>query len=216
MYSFFVADEPPVPAWQGTPPRDPEAIKRLEDEYFRSDYDIGSMLRLLFNSAFFKEARFQKVKSPAESVAGILRLVGDFTVPRPGLNAVALSIRYMGQDLMNPPTVEGWHGGKEWVDSGTLLERINFSAEQTGKTSLPGVQAIIARLRSEGSIVSPERLIDHCLEMLGCYQLEKETRDRLVTLAHSEGELHTRPGEFDKRVGEMLQLIVSTTEYLFA
>ena len=37
MYNFFVADEPQVPAWQNTPPRDPEAIKMLEDEYFRSE-----------------------------------------------------------------------------------------------------------------------------------------------------------------------------------
>ena len=29
LYNFFVADEPGVPAWQGTPPRDPEAIKIL-------------------------------------------------------------------------------------------------------------------------------------------------------------------------------------------
>ena len=60
LYNFFVADEPQVPAWQNTPPRDPEAIKMLEDEYFRSNYNIRSMLRVLFNSDFFKEARFTK------------------------------------------------------------------------------------------------------------------------------------------------------------
>jgi uncharacterized protein (DUF1800 family) len=45
----------------------------LEDEYFRSNYEIRSMLRLLFNSDFFKGARFAKVKSPAEHVIGIGR-----------------------------------------------------------------------------------------------------------------------------------------------
>ena len=29
LYHFFVADEPPVPAWPYTPPRDPEAIEIL-------------------------------------------------------------------------------------------------------------------------------------------------------------------------------------------
>ena len=64
LYNFFVADEPQVPSWQDTAASDPEAIKTLEAEYFRSNYDIRCMLRILFNSDFFKDARFAKVKSP--------------------------------------------------------------------------------------------------------------------------------------------------------
>ena len=128
LYNFFVADEPQVPAWQDTAPGDPATIKLLEDEYFRTNYDIRSMLRVLFNSDAFKNARFSKVKSPTETVVGTMRLVGDFSVPKPGMNAMALNIRYMGQDLMNPPTVEGWHTGKEWIDGGTLnLSLIHIS-----------------------------------------------------------------------------------------
>ena len=48
----------------------------------------------------------------------------------------------MGQDLANPPTVEGWHTGKEWIDSGTLVERINFTADQMGNTNLPGIRPL--------------------------------------------------------------------------
>lgn len=142
LYNFFVADEPQVPAWKDTPPRDVAAIKLLEEEYFRSNYDISSMLRVLFNSDFFKNSQFEKVKSPAETVVGTMRLVGDYTTPKLGLNALTLTIRYMGQDLLNPPTVEGWHTGKEWIDSGTLVERINFTADQVGNTALPGVKTL--------------------------------------------------------------------------
>ena len=216
LYNFFVADEPQVPAWQITPPIDPVAIKMLEDEYFRSNYDIRSMMRLLFNSDFFKDARFAKVKSPTETVVGTMRLVGDFTSPKPGLNALALNIRYMGQDLMNPPTVEGWHTGKEWVDSGSLVERINFAADQVGNTNHPGIQTIISRLSSGSPTPSADGLIDGCLEMLGAYELTDETREQLVALVQSEGELRTDSEEFAPRVGRLLQSIVATTEYLFA
>jgi uncharacterized protein (DUF1800 family) len=216
LYNFFVADEPQVPAWQHTPPRDPEAIKMLEAEYFRSNYDIRSMLRLLFNADFFKNARFAKVKSPAETVVGTTRLVGDFAFPRPGFNALALNIRYMGQDLLNPPTVEGWHTGKEWIDSGTLVERINFTADYMGNVNLPGVRDIIARLQAEGPTLSPERLVDGCLELLGGYQLAPETRSELVALASAGGPLNTAAADFPRRVAQMLQSIVATTEYLFA
>src|SRR5256714_6743528 len=83
LYNFFVADDVQVPAWQNTPPRDPEAIKMLEDEYFRSNYDLRSMLRVLFNSDVFKNARFAKVKSPVEAVVGTTRLVGVSQLPSP-------------------------------------------------------------------------------------------------------------------------------------
>ena len=64
LYDYFVADEAQVPAWMDTPPRDPETIKMLEDEYFRSGYDIRSMLRLLFHSDAFKSAPLRQGEEP--------------------------------------------------------------------------------------------------------------------------------------------------------
>ena len=216
LYNFFVADDTQVPSWQDTPPRDPEAIKMLEDEYFRSGYEIRSVLRVLFNSEFFKNARFAKVKSPAEVVASTLKLVGDYTEPKPGLYHLSQEIKYMGQDLLNPPTVEGWHTGREWIDSGTLVERVNFAAEQLGDITSPGVRAIIDRLGSEGPTISPQRLVDGCLEMLGGYELAEDTHALMLEHAEKGGTLHTGTPEFAGRVGETLQLLVSTQEYLFA
>jgi uncharacterized protein (DUF1800 family) len=216
MYNFFVADEPPVPAWKDTPPGDPEAIKILEDEYFRSNYDMTFMLRVLFNSDFFKNARFTKIKSPAETVVGTMRLVGDYSFPKPGLDALTRNIRYMGQDLMNPPTVEGWHTGREWIDSGTLVERINFTADQVGNANHPGIKAIIQRLGGSGGTLTPERLLDGCLENLGSYQMAQATRTQLIELAGSEGEIRTDSERFPSQVTTMLQSIVATIEYLFA
>jgi uncharacterized protein (DUF1800 family) len=216
LYNFFVADDVQVPAWQNTPPQDPEAIKMLEDEYFRSNYDIRSMLRVLFNSDFFKNARFAKVKSPVEAVISTMRLVGDFTTPKPGLPAIVAEMRYMGQDLANPPTVEGWHTGKEWIDSGTLVERINFTADQMGNVNLPGVRTIINRLGSEGPTLSPERLVEGCLQLLGHYDIPDDTRTMLLEQARKGGELRTGTEDFAQRVGQTLQLIVATQEYLFA
>ena len=215
LYNFFVADEPQIPSWQETPPRDPEAIKMLEEEYFRSGCEIRSMLRVLFNSDFFKNARFARVKNPAEVVAGTLRLTGEFTRPEPGLYPISQEIRYMGQDLLNPPTVEGWHSGTEWIDSGTLVERLNFAAGQVGNTETPGVRAIIDRLGSEGPTISPERLLEGCLEMVGCYELTEDTNSMILDHAKQAGAVQTGTQEFTERVGQMLQFIVSTQEYQF-
>ena len=78
LYSYFVADELPVPEWPYNPPRDPEAIEQLVRAYFDSNYDISAVLRVLFNSGFFRsqDCWYTKVKSPVELVAGVLRLTG--------------------------------------------------------------------------------------------------------------------------------------------
>src|SRR6266852_4457181 len=41
---------------------------------------MRSVLRVLFNSDFFKNARYQHMKSPAEVVVGTLRLVGGHEI----------------------------------------------------------------------------------------------------------------------------------------
>ena len=72
----------------------------------------------------------------------------------------------MGQDLLNPPSVEGWHTGKEWIDTGCLVERINFAAQQVGDVRKPGVRFIVDRLRAAGPL-SPEGFVDTCLDLAG-------------------------------------------------
>lgn len=220
LYNFFVADEPQVPAWQSTPPQDLAALKVLEDEYFRSNYDIRSVLRVLFNSDFFKNARFKKVKSPAELVAGVMRMVDDYTSPKPFSHEIAYAASYMGQDLLNPPTVEGWHTGQEWIDSGALVERVNFASSRIGDTSLPGVRKMIDRLAALGPVIDAEQLVDACLDLVGPLEVSPARRDELVTYAQKDGEVRCGTAEekeeFERRAAGLLQLIVASREFQFA
>ena len=222
LYNFFVADEVPVPSWRQTPPKDMDAIKTLEKAYFDSGYEIGAMLRALFTSQFFKaeSARFARVKSPAEVVVSILRMTGEHCGDvKPGLFEISEEPKFMGMDLMNPPTVEGWHTGHEWIDSGTLVERINFAAEYLGRTNLPGVQDMIHRLAAPGASLSPEAFVEGCIDMVGCLNLGADTRRELVAHAQHGGELrHGTPAEraeFSRRCGEMFQMLAATSEFQF-
>jgi hypothetical protein len=218
LYNFFVADEPQVPAWQTTPPRDPEAIETLAQAFAKSQYDIRSTLRVLFLSDFFKRARFAKIKSPAEVVVGLLRLAGGNEFPGPGIGNLAKLPTYMGQELLNPPSVEGWHTGAEWINSGTLMKRVNFAAEVLGDLSRPGIQSLMNRLKSQGDL-SPEGFVDGCLDLIGPLQVEPEVRQRLVEHASEGGTLRWGTAQdastSSKRVGEMLQLIASLREFQY-
>jgi uncharacterized protein (DUF1800 family) len=222
LYNFFVADEVPVPSWRQTPPRDVEAIHILEKAYFDSGYEINAMLRALLTSGFFKAAsvRFARVKSPAEMVVSILRMTGDHCGEvKPGLFDISEEPKFMGMDLMNPPTVEGWHTGHEWIDSGTLVERINFAAEYLGRTDLPGVQDMIDRLMARGQSLSAEAFVEGCSDMVGCLNMSEDTRRELVTYAQRGGALRhgtaAERAEFTRRCSEMFQMLAATGEFQF-
>ena len=219
LYNFFVADEPQVPAWQLEPPQDQEAIGTLVETYMDTNGDIRTMMRVLFNSDFFKGARFRRVKSPAELVAGVVKLVGTHRFPGPGIGAYSAATMAMGQELMNPPTVEGWHTGREWIDGGAMTERINFAVNEVGDPTKPGVAAIIDRL-DEGSPLQPEDFVDRCLDLMGPLTVEDVTRRALLEHADSGGPLSFETDsdreESTDRAVRMLQLIVSTGEFQFA
>ena len=142
LYAFFVSDQP-----------DPAAIDILADSYLRHDGQLRSVLRTLFNSHFFKskQVRYAKIKSPVELVVGLMRLVDDHTSPKPKIHEIATACTRMGQELYNPPSVEGWRLGQEWLDSGSLIERVNFAAEQVADITKPGVRRIIESLIFNGT-----------------------------------------------------------------
>ncbi|MDA0769151.1 MAG: hypothetical protein BZY79_02220 [SAR202 cluster bacterium Casp-Chloro-G4] len=209
MYHFFVADEPPVPAWPYTPPRDPDAIDTLVKAYSESNYDITSMLRVLFNSDFFKSEgiRYEKVKGPAEFVVGVLRLTGEFDRPRREMVSRYSQITWMGQELNNPPSVEGWHQGTEWVDTGTLIERINFASEQFGDANKPGVKAIVDKVfAGGGDDMTPDQLVDLCLEQMGAISVSDETHDVLTRFAK-------QGGRSEQDVAHVLRMTAATKEF---
>jgi uncharacterized protein (DUF1800 family) len=222
LYNFFVADEVPVPSWRQTAPRDIAAINALEKTYFDSGYDIKAMLKTLFTSDFFKaeNVRYAKVKSPADMVASLMRATGEHCDEhKPGLFEITQEPKYMGMDLMNPPTVEGWHTGHEWIDSGTLVERINFASSYLGNTDLPGVRDMVKRLASRGANLSPEQFVDGCMDMVGCLNITADTRRELIAHAQRGGELRhgtaAERDEFTRRSGEMFQMLASTSEFQF-
>jgi hypothetical protein len=153
-------------------------------------------------------------------VVGLMRLVGEHRGEiKPGLFQISQEPKYMGMDLMNPPTVEGWHTGHEWIDSGTLVERINFAANYLGRTDLPGVKAIIDRLMARGARLSPEMFVDGCIDLVGCLNVTQETRQSLIEHAQGQGELRhgtdAERAEFTRRSGEMFQMLAATGEFQF-
>ena len=179
IYNFFVEDEAQVPAWNIVAPKNPEAIKDLTDSYHKSNGNITEILRTLFNSDWFKNSKFQHLKSPAELVGHTLKISGNLREIKPGILDYVSAITNMGQHLLNPPTVEGWHTGKEWIDGGTLNERINFAVSEMNDPNKPGIKEIINQIKYSKDKITSEYLIDLCIELVGQSNITSKTKNEL-------------------------------------
>ena len=220
LYNFFVEDEAPTPSWNETPPRDPDAVETLCAAYFDSGGSVRATLRTLFNADFFKRARFEKVKSPAELVAGAIKLAGSHRFPQPSLHAAPAAAGLMGQSLMTPPTVEGWHTGREWIDCGALAERVNYAVNALSDENLPGIRDIADRLAADGDPIPPADFVDRTLDLAGPIDAAPSTREALIEYAEPSGDLRfdceESRAESAARIARMVQLIAASVEYQFA
>ena len=214
LCNFFVEDEPQVPAWNIEPPRNPALVDQLSKVFMETSGDMHSVLQELFKSDGFKNSiNLPKVKSPTELIVGVLKQVGTYSQMKPGLEQIINTLSVMGQELLNPPTVEGWHTGSEWIDSGTLSERINFASRAFADMEDPGVRDIVQRVGSlEGN---PDDLLERCLDVLGGIEVSSATNSELLEYATGliEQEKVER-GSAD--ISDLIQMIVSTVDYQYA
>ena len=215
LFQFFAADQ--------VDDQGEQVIEAMMKSYFDSEYEIRSVLRTLFNSDYFKakEARFARVKGPVEQVVGAVRLAGGYREPTLEIDQVAKQVFYMGQSLLDPPSVEGWHEGAEWIDSGALVERVNFAANELGDVTKPGVRSIIERLATKnGHALSPTEVVKGCLDLIGPIEVSEDTHAALTEHVARGGKLdlgkHRQGNDSEQRVAEVLSLIASTPEFQLA
>jgi uncharacterized protein (DUF1800 family) len=120
IYKFFVNEIP-----------NPEIIRQLSSKFRNSGYDIKGLMNEIFSSDWFyaDENIGVKIKSPIELMSGILRIIPiEFDNPQ----SIIQFQRLLGQMLLFPPNVAGWPSGKSWIDSSTLLLRMQLPQIWTG------------------------------------------------------------------------------------
>ena len=215
LFQYFAADE--------VDESGEAVIEDMMRSFFDSEYEIRSVLRTLFNSDYFKSesARFARVKGPVELVVGAVRMAGTYQQPTFGADQLARQTMYMGQGIFQPPSVEGWHEGAEWIDSGALVERVNFVGQELGDPSHPGVKAIIDRLAEHGNgLLSPEEQVAGCADLIGPLELSEGTSASINEFASQQGNADLREGSRteadEQRIANLLRLLTATREYQLA
>lgn len=95
----------------------------LSNRFYNSNYKISNLLEDIYTSDWFYEQQNigTKIKSPVELLVGIRRLL---PMQLENEQSQLLFQRALGQVLFIPPNVAGWPGGKNWIDSSSLMLRL--------------------------------------------------------------------------------------------
>jgi len=144
LYRYLVNDIP-----------DESHIGQMADVFYKSNYEIKPLLEFVFLSDWFYDDKNigNLVKSPVELLIGLNR---QFYISYQNPEVLIQFQRTLGQILFRPPNVAGWPGGKNWIDSSSLMYRMKIPSiilnagmiDFTGKAN-PEDEAYLAAVRRQ-------------------------------------------------------------------
>jgi uncharacterized protein (DUF1800 family) len=149
----FVSDAPP-----------PQLVERMSKSFQKNGGDIKEVMRTMIYSPEFwsKEAYRAKIKTPFELVVSSVRALGtDVDTPMPLVQWVGR----IGQPLYQcqPPT--GYSDKAEtWVNTGALLNRLNFSLALAGN-KVRGSRSDVNALLGSDSSQDPKQALGRAVEV---------------------------------------------------
>ncbi|WP_313000994.1 DUF1800 domain-containing protein [Chryseobacterium gleum] len=114
IYKFFVNEKP-----------DQDIVNKLSTNFYNSGYDIKKLMTEIFSSTWFYDQKNigSRIKSPIELMAGMMRIL-PMHIQNP--ENLIIYQKLLGQMLLYPPNVAGWPNGKSWIDSSTLMLRLQI------------------------------------------------------------------------------------------
>jgi len=163
----FVSDNPPQ-----------SLIDRTAQVFLKTDGDLREVVRSILTSPEFwsAESYRAKIKTPFEMTVSAVRALGADT---DGTQPFHRWMAQMGEPLymMQPPT--GYPEAAEtWVNTGALLQRMNFALALSGNR-IPGTRANFDSLVSAQNTAGPGQITDQVIRLLLNGEMSPQTRATL-------------------------------------
>ena len=199
LIRYFIADEPQASQ---------ALIEPLAQEFRDREGDIGWIVkRILGSQLFFSDhAIGRKIRSPVELGVGLLRAFQATT----DLYQLAEGLAQIGQQLFYPPNVKGWDGGKAWINSATLIGRVNLVHRLIRHEKTRFARGNFEGLLDKHNIHTPEEIVDWLLELLVAVPIAREDRSHLICLARDSDD------DKNQQIAIVVQAISTLPEFQLA
>ena len=158
LYDHFVADVGDVDAQ--VPASHRAGVDAFARVFREEKLKTGPALKRLFKSRHFYDPAIvgRKIKNPVQLVVGTVR---SLNTPVREQAVVLSALGQMGQLPFEPPTVDGWNGGRAWINTSTLFVRQNYATYlATGDSGLLGGKRKKNRKKSAPETYRPTALLN--------------------------------------------------------
>lgn len=194
----FVSDNP-----------SPALVARMSQTFVKTDGDIREVLQMMFKAPeFFATENYRaKIKTPFEMTVSAVRAIGADTNGNPQFHRW---MAQMGEGLFmcQPPT--GYPDTAErWVNTGALLERMNF-ALALSDNRIPGARVNLQNLLAGVNTTRQSNVVDHFVNLLLRGQVSPRTRET-IDKSLSERRPAVAGGPVD--VAKVVGLILGSPEF---
>ena len=180
-------------------------LERFANVYRDAGTELKPLVRAILTSEemYSEHVLWSKVKSPADHAITALRQLAIDDDRAARVAGTAMSAE--GQTLFNPPDVAGWDGGMQWINSASLLTRMNFGAPLLNWFDP-------ARFLEGSSWSTAAELVDVYLDRLGPLDVPASTRAALEGYVAPGGALPSG-STLTWRMRGLAQMVISLPEW---
>jgi uncharacterized protein (DUF1800 family) len=183
-------------------------VDDMREAYLNNDTSIRAMLvRLVTSEEFLADtSEFARYSWPVEYVVRAIKETGWNGL---SVDAAMTPLVNMGQQLYEPPDVNGWALGPEWFSTASMLSRMNFAAALMANQRF-NLQTASATARS-----SPETLLEFQLARFTPSPLADPSRTALLDYLRQGVTYPLTDAQLANKASGLARLIVGAADYQF-
>jgi uncharacterized protein (DUF1800 family) len=199
LWTWFVSE---------TTAPDESFVNAIARVYLDNGTNMRAVLRAVLLSPQFQDPAhfYERYAWPTEFVVRLLREVGStgFSV-----SDALTPLVNMGQQLFEPPDVNGWEVGPAWFSTGGMLARMNFAS------LLATNQRVALREAARPFKATPETMIDFASGALSMPELSPENYGALINYVRSGGTWTGSEAQLLSKSAGLFHLLAGSGEYQF-
>jgi uncharacterized protein (DUF1800 family) len=199
LYKFFVNE---------TAEPNEALISAMSNAYLGNNYNIKAMLRTLFYSNQFRDPAnyFQRYSWPVEFTVRAIKEIGWVGL---SANTALTPLSNMGQQLYEPPDVNGWELGAGWISTSSMLTRMNFAS------TLAASQRFNLARDAQPYRQTPERVLEYMLARFRTMGFTTTQTTAMTDYLRSTAWTGSDT-QLQQRIPGLTRLIVGSGEYVFS
>jgi uncharacterized protein (DUF1800 family) len=187
---------------------DEEFVQSIAGIYLRNDTEMKPVIKAVLMSPQFMDPShfYQRYSWPVEFVVRMLKEVGHVGF---SVDSAATPMINMGQQLFEPPDVNGWELGPAWFSTAGMLSRMNFAAQ------LATNQRVALRDLGRPHGATPESLVEFVADALSSPAPAPEVSAALVDYVRAGGTWTASDAQLLNKSGGLFHLMTSSGDFQF-